>query len=428
MAADRRPDLEAWEMALRDAVHLAGAKCLEAFLSRLAAARPTASVRCACGHVMRSRGRKATTILTILGPVRFRRALHQCPACGQTRYPADEVLDVAGTSRSPGLRRMMARAGSQTTFKEGAADLRLYAGLPISPKDVERVAERLGAETEAWAARERLALLAAEPPAAGTKSIPVLYIEPDGTGVPMVPPELAGRRGKQPDGSARTREAKLGSVFTQFVNDEEGRPIRDPESTTFVGAIESAEDFAVRLFAEAVRRGLPQARRVVVLSDGAEWIKNLVAEYFPQALHIIDLFHAKEHVGELTKLLFPTDPNQRQRCRLDWWTALDEGRIKDLAREATALLPDNPTAREDAESHIHYLEKNKDRMRYAEFRALGLFVGSGVVEAGCKTMIGQRLKRSGMEWSVRGANAIIALRCTLNSGRFEEFWEDRAVS
>jgi len=80
------------------------------------------------------------------------------------------------------------------------------------------------------------------------------------------------------------------------------------------------------------------------------------------------------------------------------------------------------------EREIGYFEKNKDRMRYNEFRRQGLFVGSGVVEAGCRTVIGQRLKQSGMHWTVKGANSIIALRCCFLSNRWEDFWEYRACA
>ncbi len=113
--------------------------------------------------------------------------------------------------------------------------------------------------------------------------------------------------------------------------------------------------------------------------------------------------------------------------RMRWWTDLDDGKVEKIIRQAQLQLPQDAEAKKKAETEIHYLEKNAEYMRYAEFRTRGLFVGSGVVEAGCKTLIGQRLKQSGMQWSVRGANAIISLRCLLTSGRFEDYWESRAL-
>jgi hypothetical protein len=124
---------------------------------------------------------------------------------------------------------MMARAGSRGTFKEAKEDLKVYAGIVVSPKDVERVAERIGEQVETWQGTERGKLLQIEAPTTEDKSTPVLYVEMDGTGVPMVKSETDGRKGKQPDGTAKTREVKLGCVFTQTTIDEEGRPVRDPE-------------------------------------------------------------------------------------------------------------------------------------------------------------------------------------------------------
>jgi len=374
---------------------------------------------------MESNGLKTKTLLTILGPVNFSRSMFQCPKCKKVRFLGDEELDVVGTSRSPSLRRMMARAGSRATFKEGCEDLAIYAGIKTNAKDVERVAERIGHDMEQWAAKERGEMLHATRSESSEKTIPVMYISVDGTGVPMTKQELIDRKGKQDDGSSKTREVKLGCVFTQTTVDEEGFAVRDPESTTFVGAIENSEAFGRRIYAEAVRRGLFNAQRTVVLGDGAEWIKTMVDTHFIGSTQIIDLYHTREHVSDLCKILFPHQDNKIIQHRIRWWTDLDEGAVEKIVREARELLPSNIELKEKAEKEIAYLDKNQQRMSYRDFRDQGLFVGSGVIEAGCKTVIGQRLKQSGMKWSLRGANAMISLRSTIKSGRFEDFWEDR---
>jgi hypothetical protein len=376
---------------------------------------------------MESQGLKEKEVLTILGSLTYRRSMFQCPTCQSTRYPGDEELDIIETTRSPGLRRMMARAGSRSTFKEGREDLKIYAGVEVSAKDIERVAEGMGQQMEAWASQERKEILQDPPQLPSEKAIPILYISYDGTGVPMTQEELTGRKGKQADGSAKTREAKLGCVFTQTTTDTKGFPVRDPDSTSFVGAIEPVEDFGWRIYGEAVRRGLSKAEEVVVLADSAQWIKNLAQMHFPEAKLIIDLYHARQHVSELCKTLFVGNEKKIQHQRMRWWTDLDGGKVEKIIRQAQQLLPQEAETKKKAETEIHYLEKNAEYMRYAEFRAQGLFVGSGVVEAGCKTLIGQRLKQSGMEWSLRGANAIISLRSILMSGRFEDYWESRVA-
>ena len=411
---------------MRAAVLCAGGKVLGELLQGVGAGRMDRAILCPCGTRMESQGLKLKELLTILGPVIYDRSMFQCPACGATRYPGDEELDIVGTTRSPGLRRMMARAGSQSTFKEGREDLKIYAGLEVSAKDIERVAEGIGQQTEAWLYQEREELLKQNEPLRSEKTLPILYISYDGTGVPMTPEELRGRRGKQADGSAKTREAKLGCVFTQTTTDAKGFPVRDPGSTSFVGAIESAENFGWRIYGEAVRRGLTQAQQAVVLGDGAEWVKNLAQMHFPEATFIIDLYHARQHVSELCKILFTSNEKRIGHQRIRWWTDLDDAKVDKIIRQAQQQLPHDAEVKKKAEIEIHYLEKNKEYMRYAEFRAQGLFVGSGVVEAGCKTLIGQRLKQSGMEWSVRGANAIISIRCIIKSNRLEDYWESRA--
>jgi hypothetical protein len=424
---ERNADLEAWESALRVVVLQAGAKALGGLLQGIGRGRQDEPIMCECGERMESRGLKAKPFLTILGLVSFHRSMFQCPKCNATRYPGDEALDIADTTRSPGLRRMMARAGSRSTFKDARDDLKVYAGVEVSAKDVERVAEAVGEDMERWAACEREGLIKEDPPIRPKAEIPVLYVSYDGTGVPMVPAALIGRDGKQPDGSSVTREVKLGCVFTQTTTDVDGYPVRDPASTSFVGAIETAEVFGWRIYAEAVRRGLFAAKRTVVLGDGAIWIWNIAGLHFPQAIQIIDLYHAREHLASLCKLLGGPEEivvNRRQQ----WWEVLDAGDVESILSAARKDLPQDPAVREKAETEIGYFDNNRERMRYAKFRALGLFVGSGVIEAGCKTVIGQRLKQSGMEWSVRGANAIIALRCILYSGRLEDYWEQRVAS
>lgn len=240
-------------------------------------------------------------------------------------------------------------------------------------------------------------------------------------------PALAQVKKKLRRRFARKWPAKLGCVFTQARLDERGRPVRDEASTTYVGAIEPAEAFGVRLYAEAVRRGVQRAALVTVLGDGAPWIWGIAAEHFPGATQIVDLYHAREHLGALGKLLYgPGSPAAKQwaaaRCQ-----QLDTGEIEAMVAVLRRLRPRERSVAEAVRKAIEYFQTHAERMRYARFRRHGLFVGSGVIEAGCTTIVGQRLKQSGMRWTVRGANAIIALRCADLSGRWEEFWEARAV-
>ena len=262
------------------------------------------------------------------------------------------------------------------------------------------------------------------PPEAGPP-VDTLYVSFDGTGVPMRPEELRQTKGKGPDGRAKTREAKLGCVFTQTTVDDQGRPVRDLASTTYIGAITDSNTFGHQIYAEAIRRGLRQARQVAVLTDGAAYNKTIATEHFPIATHIIDLYHARERLAGTLKLLGKgrLDKTLATQCQ----DILDEGDIEQLLGHIGRRLPRSGTRRKEVLKKLRYFENNAELMRYAHFRGRDLFVGSGVVEAGCKTLIGKRLDGSGMFWTVAGANAIIAARCCLYSRRFEQFWEDHAA-
>lgn len=404
------------------AARRSGAGVLAGLLAHWQQHAPTPLVRCRCGERMHSRGRRTKQLRTILGTVGLARSRYQCDRCPQTCFPDDERLDIVQTTYSPGVRRLMARAGSETDFGQAAADLLCYAGLELDPREIERVSEEVGRQVEAWLAEEQAHLCSARAPRQPSPpSIPKFYVSFDGTGVPMRRSELVGRRGKQPDGSARTREAKLGCVFTQVGVDKEGRPQRDPGSTTYVGAIESSTCFGWRLYAEAVRRGLDHAQQVIALTDGARYNHTLVRTHFPGAVHIVDLFHAYEHLSLLAQLRW----GPQAKAPPAWREWLEAGEIATLLRRAGQPGAPVATARPAWRKALHYFEANATQMRYAWFRQQQFFVGSGVVEAGCRTVIGQRLKQSGMRWSVRGANAIIALRCCLMSDRFEDFWASR---
>jgi hypothetical protein len=366
-------------------------------------------------------------ILTALGQIRIERAYYTCSHCHQGQSPRDRELDVEGTEYSPAVRRMMAIVGSENSFEQGRVQLAELAGLKVTTKAVERQAEAVG---EDIANREQSHIESAvqlELPEVRSGEIPVMYVEMDGTGIPVVKAETEGRQGKTTGQPAHTREVKLGCVFTQTEIDDEGRPVRDDASTTYTGAIETAEQFGPRIYREAWDRGWDKAKTKVVLGDGAPWIWNIAEEYFPGAVQIVDLYHAREHLWELAAKLHPADEKKRKAWASKLEKKLDAGKVEAVVKTIRAVPAASTALAECIENEAAFFERNAERMRYARFRAQKLFVGSGVVEAGCKTVIGRRLKMSGMFWTVRGANSIIALRCNRISGKFADYWESRAA-
>ncbi len=181
--------------------------------------------------------------------------------------------------------------------------------------------------------------------------------------------------------------------------------------------------FVQRVIREATRRGFDRAKRRIVLGGGALWIWNLADEHVPGAIQIVDLYHVKGHLWDVAKALYGAGSDLAAQWARQRRDELDAGKIDDIL----AALPLHRAANAEARKCFDYVDRNRHRMDYPAFRVQGLSVGSGVVEAGCKTAIGVRCKRAGRHWTVAGVNAIIALRCCTLSGRFEDFWERRAT-
>jgi hypothetical protein len=420
-----RLDLEAVELAVRSALHQAGAAALTELLQFDPPASDQRRLACACGHHARYRELRSKPVLTAVGQVELRRPYYLCAHCHQGQCPADRELDVEATELSPGVRRMLAVVGQEAPFDRGREQMELLAGLSVTTKAVERTAEAIGEDVAAHQKQDIDRALQLDLPIALGQRVPILYVQMDGTGVPTVRAETRGRAGKVEGEPAHTREAKLGCVFTQITVDEQGRPLREEDSTTYVGAIETAEPFGARLYAEAWQRGWARAQKKVVMGDGAEWIWNIADQHFPDAIQIVDLYHARQHLWELAAQLYPNDSPRQHRWVMVRQDKLDNGQIETLVASLRSVATAHPQWAEPVRAQTDYFQKNAERMRYPQFRQQKLFVGTGVIEAGCKTLIGTRLKQSGMFWTVRGANAIIALRCCRLSGRFEDYWEAR---
>ena len=418
--------MEAFEMSIRSSMHGIGRSVLGMLVNADGGGYQGKTISCGEGHQYKFIDYRYKELLTALGPVAVKRAYYYDQECHTGFCPKDRVLDIEGTSYSSGVRRMMSKVGAYRPFGLGHEDLNDLADIRVSAKEVERVSQMVGNQAEAFHAAEAKASLSDK--IVPIKPAPKIYACLDGTGVPVVRKETAGRKGKGEDGQSKTREVKLGCVFTQTSVDQEGRPVRDDASTSYTGAIETADVFGRRIYQEAMRRGMHWAGEVIVIGDGAVWIWNIADEQFYGATQIVDLFHAREHYWIIARACFGQSKDKLYQWTEERRKELDNGKPEDVieAIKRCSSLPGYDQA--IGEREIGYFEKNKERMRYADFRKRGLFVGSGVLEAGCRTVVGQRLKQSGMHWTVRGANSIIALRCCILSNRWEDFWEHRAAA
>lgn len=261
-----------------------------------------------------------------------------------------------------------------------------------------------------------------------TEPVPDLcYVMIDGTGAPMVGKETAGRTGKYPDGRARTREVKIGCLFTQAHATPDGEPARDEGSASYIATFDDALGFAQQLKAEHSRRGFDQIRQPVVIGDGAKWIWTIAERLFPEATHIVDYWHAREHVHDLVKIfdhLLP-DPTVFTHQLIDH---LDRGDIDAMINQVDTLDLDSYRGdiSERANTALGYFTVNAHRMQYHHYRANGWFIGSGPVEAACKVIVTQRAKQAGMRWTITGLDPILTLRTLTRSGRDRLIWGNDA--
>lgn len=361
------------------------------------------------------KGRETIAAQGIFGAFSLTRDYYYHPGKKEGHYPADDALGLE-VSYTPALAKLICLEGAdEPTYLKAERHLEKTGGIPVSARQIQRVVQRVGAAAQVWQERE------AQP---GPCDAPILYASGDGTGVPMMAEELQGRRGKQADGTAKTRQVYLGCVFTQHRTDEKGRPVRDYESTTYVSSFKPIGDFGPLLRQEAIRRGLGSAGQVVLLIDGAKGLENMGKDCFKGGVQIVDFYHAVEHAGlVLSALIGKEHPDYKARQHR-WARRLLKDKVEVLIKETRRECAGKPEAAA-VEEALGYFLRNIPRMQYGTFRAKGFFIGSGVVEAGCKTVIGGRCKQSGMFWSESGAENILAFRCIHSSRRLEEFWKYR---
>ena len=400
------------EILVRTAV-FKSANALVGWLLQKAADRADAGYQPKAGQ--RCKGRESVAVQGIFGGFQLARDYYYHPGKDQGHYPADAALGLE-VGYTPALAKLICLEGAdEPTYLKAERHLEQTGGIAVSARQIQRVVQRVGGSAQRWQERLR------QP---GACDAPVLYVSADGTGVPMASPELKGRRGKQADGTAKTRQVYLGCVFTQHRTDEEGHPVRDYESTTYVSSFQAIDEFGPLLRQEAIGRGLGSAGKVVLLIDGAPGLENMGRLCFKDCVQIVDFYHALEHASlVLEAWLGKSHPDYPKRLRR-WAKRLLKDKVQALIQETRQQCAGTPQEAA-VEQALGYFVRNVSRMQYGSFRAAGWFIGSGVVEAGCKTVIGGRCKQSGMFWSKSGAENILALRCIHSSRRLEDFWKYR---
>ena len=249
-------DLESVEAAIRSAMHHAGASMLTQLLQFKPPDADHLEVPCACGHTARFKEMRGKSFLSVVGAVEVRRPYYLCAHCGKGQHPADVELGIAGLESSPGVRRMEAVVGSEMPFAPACEPMKVLAGLEVPAKAIERAAESIGAEILLRDQREIERAKQLILPRVSKQTIPKMYVLMDGVQIPVVASETEGRAGRIEGQRARTRECKLGAVFTQTAVDKDGWPVRDRDSTTYVGAVETADEFGYRILHGSLQQRL----------------------------------------------------------------------------------------------------------------------------------------------------------------------------
>ena len=347
---------------------------------------------------------------TLFGEGEIFRSWYKRPGA-EGRFPLDEALGLIN-GHTPRLAGLMGRAAARAPFEQAAVDFQEYTGLEIGGRQFQRLAARVGLEADEYLRTDH---------GRGLEKPPRVYVLLDGTGAPLRKAELEGRRGKSPDGTAKTHEVKVAALFTQHPRCGK-EPWRDLDSTTYVATDERSGDFAGRVRGEFLRR-FGNAPEVVVLGDAAAWIDTIARQQFAGAIRIVDWHHGAERVATLAELVAPRHSPRWHQIRKKWTGKLWQGKVEALVRAVRSQLPARQA--EEGEKQLAYFLNHREAMRYDVFRSKGYFIGSGVVEAACKTIVAQRFKASGMRWSLRGLKPVLSIRTALLSNRYEDFWKWR---
>jgi hypothetical protein len=426
-----------------------GQSLLEGALnSRLREQRPSARRQGSCGHRQRLVGERPKELLSLVGPVTFVRPYYQClgvpeadESCTHGEAPDDALWGVQQRRTTSGVQREISYLCGRLTFEEAAETLCRQVPLAMAARQALTLMRPVGEALAAQQAQQVDALWAqAQQPRTCTDAhrpgicdIRRLYIEVDGVLARL-------RRGSVPLEKEERhrpgdvyREIKVGAVFRAESGRERSELVAGvfvdtpmPDSLHYVARRTAKGGFDRLLYSLAVQGGLERAQQVVVLGDGAPWIWNLVSEQFPQAVQIVDLYHAKEHVWDVARAVFGGRTPEATAWATEACGLLVEGQIEALVAAIAALPPIAPEpgqTRSIPDRAVDYFSLNAQRMRYPLFRAQGMHLGSGIAEAACKTVVGTRAKRSGMRWTPEGLDALLPLRTAVLNHSYDSFWE-----
>jgi len=346
---------------------------------------------CECGGMARYVRDYEKRIISLHGERKIVRSYYHCGNCGKGFCPIDRTLELDGGCTTIAVRAKIARLGALVPFGRCSVELDYLCGINVSPKTVERVAELVGSQIGDEAARMEAHILsghAKEPELAPER----LYVTVDGAMAPMR------------DG---WHECKVGAVYEASTNSNGDVVARDVEH---VGTFGNAEAIGDKLYALAFRRGVERCGDVVALGDGGRWIWKQAKINFPKATQILDFYHAAEHLSEIAKAWYGAQTPKADKWLEHRCEDFLEGRWETVMRSIRAWKPSEEQDVKTKQDNLGYFKRNRERMRYDEYRAKQMHIGSGIAESSCKCLVQARLKQSGMRWTQSGAESMLQLR------------------
>ena len=375
--------LSEMESAVREMTSALGQAVLGEWLSKQDAKYPADTVGCSCGAQAHYERRREAMTLTLQGRVSYRRAYYRCE-CGQGCCPLDERLGIEPGQMSEQLVKVAARFGISEAYERSAEGLAVATGVALSPNSVRRACLDVGAqvvetETELLARSQNLGeQLRQRREGPHPKQ---LYASIDGFYAPFE------------DGY---HEVNMGALWETNADNH----AKDIE---YYLETQGLDAFSHLVWARAFGRGADQAEQLVFIADGAVWIWHLVAKFFPKAIQIVDWYNALSYLVKVAHAAFG-EGTQQAKAWLDVLRpALYEGHLATVMAACRAVEGLAPKAVADAR---HYFATNRTRLRYGKFRAMGLQIGSGTMESGCKQLGLARLTIAGARWSDPGARLL----------------------
>lgn len=360
---------------------------------------------CGCGHWQRFVSNRSKQVVTMLGPIRIRRAYYRCEQCGQGELPYDRASGLGSGQLSNRLAGAVSLLAVHVGFAQAAEVAEQLLGVRVDDNTVQQTSERAGAEQMR---REDASLEEFHK----TREFPREESQPERLYV-----ALDGTTGLTREG---WREVKCAVVY--WDQGGGGRELR------YAARLTPSEAFGEQVWYLGCRYGLRGAQELVVLGDGAEWIWKQVGIYVPRATQILDWYHASEHLWACANELYGEGTPAAKK-----WAKRMEGVLWESG--GTVLLDrlrgsqrSRSKGSESLAGLIGYVQRHVQRMAYPTYRARGLDVGSGPVESACKRLVGGRLKQGGMRWSEAGANAILALRTVWFNGQWRGFWDSKPLA